>query len=339
VPKKRPAHEPIPAWALNIRPSAGDPPLVPAKGDLRAAALKSLGLPAKASDERAHAVIHRWIETNDPRFERYYDRFVGTFEPTIRERVSVDPARLEWTLRKLLLRCDEPRRLLIEEALSQGFNAQIDLLMNDPAFEGAVEIDEIADRRVRYRWTFEQLAERIAARFPRQITAKHLPALAAVLARVWHVDWSDDPIEIVAGITGKAPAYAAVRHELRNLRRLSPAKGPGRPHEEPISAAEIAGLHAEAAQLQARMRETFALRDRMAEQDDVRKTIAASAGISAESIGLQRSVEQFYKRPRHEPRDVLIFMLSHIHRPFRTETAIRRIRNLFPLKGFTRRNC
>jgi hypothetical protein len=315
------------------------PPLVPAKGATRTAALRFLGLKPAATDEHAHAVIRRWMERDDPRFERYYDRFVEPFGPTSRERATVDPARLEWTLRNLLLHCDEPRRALIEEALSQGFNAQIALLMNHPAFEGAAEIEEIADRRVPYRWTFEQLAERIAARFPKHLTSEHVPALAAVLARVWHVDWSDDPIEIVAGITGKAPEYAAVRHELKNLRRLSPEKGPGRPHEEPIGHDEIVTLRAEAAQLQARMREAFTLRDRVAEQDDVRETIAASAGVSSASIGLQRAVEQFYNRKQREPRDVLIFMLSHVHRPFRPESSIRRIRNLFPLKGFTRRNC
>lgn len=342
MPKKRPAEDPIPAWARRVSPSAVDPsrtPLVPAKGATRTAALRYLGLKPGAPDAHAHLTIRRWIDRDDPRFERYYDRFVGTFEPTVRERAFVDPARLESKLRDLLPRCDEQRRALIEEALSQGFNAQIDLVMNHSAFEGAVEIEEIADRHVPYRWTFEQLAARITAQFPKHLSAEHVPGLAAVLARVWHVDWSDDPIEIVAGITGKAPEYSAIRHELKNLRRLSPKKGPGRPREEPISRDEMVVLRFEAAELQAGMRGTFALRDPVAEQDEVRWTIAARAGGSSETIGLQRAVEQLYKRPSHEPRDVLIFMLSHLHRPFLTESRIKRIRNLFPTKGFTRRNC
>jgi hypothetical protein len=279
------------------------PPLVPAKGAKRTAALRVLGLGPNAKDEQAHEVIHHWIENDDPRFERYYDRFVGPFEPTIRERVFVDPARLEWTLRELLLRVDEPRRALIEAALAQGFGAQIDLLMNHPAFEGAAEIEDIADRRVRYRWTFTQLAERIAARFPRKVPAKQVPALAAVLARVWHVDWSDDPIEIVAGIMGKAPEYAAVRHELRNLRRLSPEKGPGRPRES-FSDDEIAALRVEAEQLGTALRETFALRERLhernraemiaIEQDTVRRTIAEFTKTGHERVGLVRAVESLY---------------------------------------------
>jgi hypothetical protein len=61
-------------------------PLVPAKGATRTAALRFLGLKPEATDARAHAVIRRWMEQDDPRFEAYYDRFVGPFEPITRER-------------------------------------------------------------------------------------------------------------------------------------------------------------------------------------------------------------------------------------------------------------
>lgn len=205
------------------------PPLVPAKGATRTAALRFLGLKPETSDVRAHAVIRRWMERDDPRFEQYYDRFVEPFEPITRERAFVDPARLQLALLDVLSHpgCDEPRRALIEDALTRGFDAQIDLLMNHPAFEGAVDLGEIADSRVRYRWTFEQLAARVAAAF--KITHTKIPTLAAVLVRVWNVDWSDDPVEIVAGVTGKATAYTAARRELKNLLRRSLEKGAGRP--------------------------------------------------------------------------------------------------------------
>jgi hypothetical protein len=139
---------------------------------------------------------------------------------------------------------------------------------------------------VRYRWTFDQLAARIesfeAHGSKRKRTAAERDAqgekIASILAQHWNVDWSDDPIEIIAGVTGVAPEYLAAHAELRNFLRLNPdGRQPGRPREERIPDDEIATLCAEAAGLAADLRETFAQRERLHER--TRRHIAEMIAI------------------------------------------------------------
>jgi hypothetical protein len=60
---------------------------------MRTAALRFLGLKPAATDTRAHAVIRRWLERDDPRFDAYDDPIVESFEPITRERITVRRAR------------------------------------------------------------------------------------------------------------------------------------------------------------------------------------------------------------------------------------------------------
>jgi hypothetical protein len=103
--------------------------------------------------------------------------------------------------------------------------------------------------------------------------------------------------------TDPTPEYEAVRRELKNLLRLSPDRGPGRPREQRIDHDELVRLRAEAKHLQERMRDTFELRDPAAEQADVLEVIAHRTGRSRNEV--KAEVRHFYKEKR-APRDVLL---------------------------------
>lgn len=268
-------------------------PLVPHKGAVRRAALKFLGLAPDASDDKAHRVIKRWLEREDPRFHEYSSRFVEPYEPVTRSIVHVtDPERAA------RLRAWQQHPLYNEvpyEAIFEG---------GDP------EVVEDEDVVVTYRLT----AERIAARFG--LDSANTTKLAGILKRQWNAAWSaEDPIAVTAALTGCAPNQIAAQKQLRNLLRRSPDRGPGRGEGSAASGiehiADEVRKHAEAIRpdveriCQAKYADT---------RDTALVELLGRSGVPDSKV-LRSAVDKLLDRDGGtEPRRVLVFVLTRIYR-------------------------